>query len=688
MQGMEYQKKSKKKVVPSVSKNDEKKLIVSRPTILFQLLDNINISGSVFIILLSLSLYANTIWNDYALDDKAVIQANRFTQQGIAGIPTLLRTFYWEGFWNDNAGLYRPLSMITFAIEWQISPDNPHLNHATNVVLYAISGLLLFVVLSLLLSKYHKLLPFLITALYIAHPIHTEVVANIKSRDEILCFLLFLSTVYFLIRYINTQSLRPFIFSVVSYFLCLLSKESAATFLFIFPAILFYFTEIPLKQYLKVLYPHILVLIGYFFLRFIILDSITTLKSYTYLDNSLMAAPTIGVRLATAIYILGKYIWLLIFPYPLSYDYSFLEIPFRKWTDYQTFLPLILYLGAGVYTIQRIFTGKKDLISFGILFFLITLSIVSNIFFLIGATMAERFLYIPSLGFCMIVAVLMLNLFRIPVLVQPGKKEQLSTLPGKMLIGLLLIILTVFSYLVINRNKDWETTQTLFEKDVVAAPGSSRTHYNFGTVALGRYDRNNEDTATNNKTLAIALWELSKSASIDPSHPLTLMNLANAYYMHGDYNLAIENAKECLKFNPDETKAYSVLGNAYYRVKDYPRAIENLQKSIQLKYYTAETYNFLGGAYVGISDLNNAISAYQKAIALDKTNVELITNLASVYGMSKDYQHAIQYFKRAIVLKPGNAQLYYITSTTFLNLGKKDSAAYYFNLGTKIQTRQ
>ena len=136
-------------------------------------------------------LYLNTIFNDYAVDDLAVIQENRFTKQGVAGIPILLRTFYWEGYWNNNSGIYRPLSMVTFALEWQFFPDNPHAGHVTNIILYAITGFLLFKVLRRLMPEQNILFPFFVSLVFIAHPVHTEVVANIKSRDEILCLLLF-----------------------------------------------------------------------------------------------------------------------------------------------------------------------------------------------------------------------------------------------------------------------------------------------------------------------------------------------------------------------------------------------------------------------------------------------------------------------------------------------------------------
>ena len=150
---------------------------------------NLKIILGCIVAALGLLLYVNTFHHNYCLDDVAVIKANKFTQQGLAGIPTLLHTFYWQGYWTANAGLYRPLSMILFAVEWQFFPASPHIYHMVNVLLYALMGYLLFTFLTKLFPKVNLIFPFIISLLFMAHPIHIEVVANIKSADEILAFI-------------------------------------------------------------------------------------------------------------------------------------------------------------------------------------------------------------------------------------------------------------------------------------------------------------------------------------------------------------------------------------------------------------------------------------------------------------------------------------------------------------------
>ena len=77
--------------------------------------------------------YVNTLGHGFVLDDIAVIGENKLVHEGLAGIPRILTTFYWQGYWDVNAGLYRPLSLVMFAIEWQISPGNPFIHHLVQV---------------------------------------------------------------------------------------------------------------------------------------------------------------------------------------------------------------------------------------------------------------------------------------------------------------------------------------------------------------------------------------------------------------------------------------------------------------------------------------------------------------------------------------------------------------------------
>jgi len=378
------------------------------------------------IFILAFILYANTISHDYALDDAIVITENEFTKKGFGGFKDILSTELFTGFFGKKkdlvvGGRYRPLSLITFAIEYELFGLNPHISHLINILLYAFTGSILFYVLSGLLNhfpskKWYFSLPFWITIFYIAHPVHTEVVANIKGRDEIISLLGALLTFRFLLQYLNTQKIKFTIYGFFSFFLALLSKEIAITFVVTIPLAIYFFSEQRLKNILTVTVPLILSSILYLIIRHAVLGSPTVKIADELMNNPFLYAST-AEKFATIFYTWGLYLKLLFFPHPLTYDYYPFHISIINWLDLRAIISLIIYLFLGLYALFGI--KKKNIISFGILFYLISFSPVSNFFFPIGVFMNERFLFVASLGFTIIVAYLFLN--KLPVIIKITK---------------------------------------------------------------------------------------------------------------------------------------------------------------------------------------------------------------------------------------------------------------------------
>ena len=142
----------------------------------------------IIIAAFSFLLYSNTIPNEYNLDDGLVTNNHPLTSKGVSAIPEIFSSPYYQ----DAAGNqydYRPVTLTTFAIEHQFFGDNVHVSHFINTIIYMLLCVILFLTLSILFKNYNYLLPLTITLLFIAHPIHTEAVAGIKNRDELLCFL-------------------------------------------------------------------------------------------------------------------------------------------------------------------------------------------------------------------------------------------------------------------------------------------------------------------------------------------------------------------------------------------------------------------------------------------------------------------------------------------------------------------
>lgn len=191
----------------------------------------------------SFLLYFNTVFNGYNMDDELVTQNHRLTSKGISVIPEIFSSPYYQ----DDAGYkyeYRPVTLSTFAIEISVFGEHAAISHFINAVLYAQLCALLFFVLQAIFSQYNILFPLLITLLFAAHPTHTEVVASIKNRDEILALFFGLLSLHAGLRYARKKQIIAIPAMVIFFVLGILSKTTVITFALLIPLTLMFFTEI------------------------------------------------------------------------------------------------------------------------------------------------------------------------------------------------------------------------------------------------------------------------------------------------------------------------------------------------------------------------------------------------------------------------------------------------------------
>ncbi|HET6991847.1 MAG TPA: glycosyltransferase family 39 protein, partial [Bacteroidia bacterium] len=276
-------------------------------------------------------LYVKTIWYDFTLDDIAVIKENDFVHEGFGGIGKILHTFYWAGYKayaTLNSGLFRPLSLILFAIEWKFFGLSPHPFHFVNVVLYAISSFLLYRTLREIFREYSLTLPFLATILWIVFPAHTEVVANVKSADELLSMIFFLMCMRQLLKWSRENQNKTLLLSGLYFFLSLLSKEGAILFIPVIVLVFIQFKKKTLKEiFLPLAVLGVVSILWFSWHTYVISHAATPKITYTYHDNSLVAAPDAISRVSTAMLMQGKYLLKSFTGFPLSYDYSYNENP-------------------------------------------------------------------------------------------------------------------------------------------------------------------------------------------------------------------------------------------------------------------------------------------------------------------------------------------------------------------------
>ncbi len=324
-------------------------------------------------------------------------------------------------------------------------------------------------------------------------------------------------------------------------------------------------------------------------------------------NNALAAATTESDRIATAIFILGKYILLLFYPHPLSWDYSFNQIPIVGLTDIKVILTLGLFSALGIFALMNF--KRKNIFAYCILFFFITMSVVSNLFIMIGATMGERFLFTPSLAFCIAV----------PFLLQRFGKN--------ILLGTITVVLVLFSLKTFTRNKDWKDNFSLFASGVEATPNSSRVQSSLGSS----YREMGEKETDTNKRAALfqkAIVYYKKAIEILPDNTEALYNAGVSYYGMGDRYNALKTYEQTLKVSPEYTHAANNAGVIHFERKDYENAKKYFLQALKYDTNNSDALGNLGAINHNLGNLKEAVEYYKKSLAINPVNQNVKANLA------------------------------------------------------------
>jgi hypothetical protein len=435
--------------------------------------------------LLALGFYIESVKFDYVLDDSILIVNNKFTQKGIAGIGDIFRYESFKGYFGDQkemveGGRYRPLSIATFALEKSLTGGNKVISHLINVLLYVLTGIFLYRVLLFMFPKARSTqtkkkwffsVPFVAAILFIAHPLHVEVVANVKGRDEIFALLGELSVLYFTFKYLGEKKLKYLIFSFLSFFFGILSKEGIVTFIAIVPITAWFFTNSTWSDKIKITLPLFAGLFIYLLMRVQAIGFLFSGAEIANLMNNPFYGLPFGEKMATIFYTLLLYLKLLIYPHPLTHDYYPYHIPIMNWTDWASILSLLLYTGMIIVMLKG--WKKKTIWAYSIAFYLVTLSIVSNLFISVGTFMNERFLYHASLGFCIAIAWLLVEKLNYNLVIQ------------RISLSVFTLGTIGLSALTLIRLPDWKTVESLDRSALKVSPDSARANHFYGILIWG-----------------------------------------------------------------------------------------------------------------------------------------------------------------------------------------------------------
>lgn len=614
------------------------------------------------IAVLAILAYANTLSHRYALDDGIVILENAYVKKGVAAWGTLLTTDSMEGFLVGQGyspgearllagGRYRPLSLLTHALEYSLFGPKPGPSHLVNVLLYALLCWLIFRLLHRHLLAALPFGAFVAATLFALHPIHTEVVANIKSRDEILGLLFLVLCCLALLQ----DTVRSRRLAWLYWGLALLSKEYALAYLPLLPLLLYSYTTLRGRAlWLRVL-PFGLIILGYLGLRIGLTGmgfGTTDPMAHDVLNDPYVYA-TADQKWGTIGYTLWLYLQKLLWPYPLSYDYSWQQISYQSLSSPLALLGWLVSLAMLALGLWRARTPW----GLGLLWYLAGLALVCNVLVNVGAFFNERFLFHAGLGLFIAVGYGAGRLWQLrPALQRPV----LAGLAALLLLGATGTVL---------RNRDWRDNETLFLADVAHAPNSAKTQKAAATELLNRLTAD-PATPAERPTALLALHHARRAVALHPTYLQGWQTLANIYGRLDSLPQLEAAVRELQRLDSADAKLKQqympYLAGKYFQagVAWGPRLAKD----------TVGMRNPAARADTAAAYSRRALAHMRRSLSWDSTNAEVYYYMMLHHVALKEHALALPLMQRAVALQPTNAKYQMDLGGLAYTLGRKDIA--------------
>ncbi len=624
----------------------------------------------IFLATIAIITSLNTIWGEFVYDDTMTILED-------ARIRDWHQIFHWTP---------RHIRTITYIIDYRFWGLNPFGFHLTNLILHTACCLLLYVLVNIIFKKTQIAL--FASLLFATHPVHSEAISVISHRKDLLAMMFYCLAFILYLRgiAISGQTHRSIptsikkalllCLSAISYFIAMFSKEVAAVSLPIMIC-LYHFLFEPskttniIKKYWLYFLAGIILIIA-FFIKLNVLGRAFNPK------NILMVTNNATTEYLPVFYTMLKsfltYLRLLLFPCNLSMNY---EVPIST-----SLLETGVLIGAialiAIITFWITTYRKLPGISFAICWFLVGWLPTSNILPLVQFFVAERFMYIPSVGFCLLLSIGL---------------NQLSMQRKKTVIALLLIIIAIYIPLSIKRNADWNNMYSLrfdwCQKVLAKDPNSVDAHFRLGVI----YSVKNQHQE--------AIVEFKKVIEIEPNHIEASNCLAIEYQDTMQYELAMDIYKKLLNIVPYPAKIHSNMGILYEKQGLYSQAIAEYKTAISIDSSLVTPYNNIGLIYEKQKQYNLSIANYQKAIAIDKSYSKGYENLARIYASLDKINDALSYAEKAVEISPSalnhanlaclyykNKQIIKATKEIKIAIGLEPSNKTYPLILKKIQQKQ
>ena len=528
----------------------------------------------VFLTLLIFTAYFSSLFGPFIWDDKYHIISNPGIKGGWDSVINAFNPEKWTLTAENETSksFFRPIHTLHFILDYRLWGLDPFGYHLSNTLLHLFNTFFLYVISLKILEN--KRVSIIGAALFAVHPVHTESITFISARLDLLCGFFLLASFYFFINYStsktssdapsNDRSILPreyifYILSLLSFILSLLSKEMAVT----FPVILLVYNYLHEGKNIKWILPYFGLLCIYILFRIFGVEAFLTQHR---LQNDLF---TVFFTAAVAVL---DYMRLLLLPYSLKAYYTLI---WYNAFDFKVIVAVLFLIISMIAMLWLWMKGEKTLL-FLLVWPFLTLIPVLNIGSLGEFAIAERYLYIPSIGFCVLVGAVLLRLVE-------EKKWR------KVVIPMSFAVIVVFTGITIDRNRVWADEVTFYQELVKVAPDSALPHANLGI----------------------------------------------AYRNSGYLDKAINEYEKAVQLAKGNHKLHKILGVLYSKKGYFEKAIAALEKAVALKQDYFEAYNHLGIAYAKSGLLDKAALNFEIVLKIRPDSVKVFENLKRVRKMQQ-----------------------------------------------------
>ena len=595
------------------------------------------IISAISIVVLGLAIYWNSLDGKFIWDDIPIIRDNAYIRS-FSHIDDIFTKSVIAGSGKES-GFYRPVYISTYLLNHSLSGLNTVNIHLTNIMLHILVALAVFWLVNILFDD--RPLSLLTSLLFLVHPVHTEVVSYMSGRVDSLITLFILCALIFYIKSLRQKSVVFYVAMVLCYCLSLMTKENAL----IFPllVVLYHYSFRNRDGKMR----------RYSFFPLIVISFIYLLSRLTFFRSAALDIPQIsGVfsRLPGFFVAIANYLRILILPVGLHMEYGDRIFSFG---DPKAIIGVLLSAIIIIYAFKR--RDRNPLVFFSVMWFFILLLPVSNLY-PIAFYMAEHYLYLPSIGFFLMVSYCLTTLYR---------REGFKVYAG----AVMTILILSGSILTINQNDYWKEPIAFYERTLRYAPESARVYNNLANCCreAGRIDRaevyykkaiqrdkNNADAHSNMAIIYRDLGRIDESVALyrraielNSGHPHAHSNLGIAYYVSGNIDAAIDSYKRALAINPNRSDVYYNLGIAYASSGKKKEAIDAYIKSLKLSPNDPDVYVNLGNTYKEDDKTAAALDSYKQAIKLVPDMAAPYNNIGLIYYGKREYVLAAQYLEKA-----------------------------------------